>query len=108
MQSLTFVPLTPRSTLSMPVTDARVPVPLQYRDPDVVQKIKEVAGNKISHVFDAIAGNDTQLASVKVLAEDKPGKVTIVLPYAEGIQDVRKDVQISSSSMLPSRGSSNH
>ena len=72
--------------------------PLQYRDPDMIQKVKDVAGNKISHVFDAISENDTQFASVKVLAEDKPGKVAIVLRHAEGIQDVRKDVQVTSPS----------
>ena len=80
------------------VADARVPVPLQYRDPNMIQKVKDVAGNKISHVFDTISGNETQLASVKVLAEDRPGKVTIVQPHAEGIRDVRKDVQVTSSS----------
>ena len=64
----------------------------------MVQKIKDVAGNKISHVLDAISENDTQFASVKVLAEDKPGKVIIVLPHVEGIQDVRKDVQVTSPS----------
>lgn len=63
----------------------------------MVQKVKDVAGNKISHVFDAVAGNDTQFNSVKVLAEDKPGKVVIVLPHAPGVQDIRKDVQITSS-----------
>ena len=64
----------------------------------MIQKVKDVAGNKISHVFDAISEKDTQFASVKVLAEDRPGKVVIVLRHAEGIQDVRKDVQIPSSS----------
>jgi len=82
----------------IPVADVHIPVPLQYRDPDVVQKVKDVAGNRISHVLDAKSGNDTQLASVKILAEDKPGKVVLVLPQAEGIQDVRKDVQLTGSS----------
>lgn len=66
-----------------------------YRDSDVIKKVKDVAGNNISHVLDAIAGNDTQLTAVKVLAEHKPGKVVAVLPLAEGIQDVRKDVQVA-------------
>ena len=70
----------------------------QYRDPDVVQKVKGVTENKISHVFDTISGNDTQFASVKALAEDKPGKVVVVLPHAVGVRDVRKDVQVASSS----------
>jgi len=64
----------------------------------MVQKIKDVAGNKISHVLDAISRKDTQFASVQVLALDKPGKVALMLPLAEGIQDARKDVQIKSPS----------
>ena len=68
----------------------------------MIQKVKGIAGNKITHVFDTIAGKDTQFASVKVLAEDRPGKVVIVLPHVEGVQDVRKDVQVTSSSTLPS------
>jgi hypothetical protein len=68
----------------------------------VIQKVKGAAGNKITHVLDAVAGNDTQVASVKVIAEGKPGKVTIVLPHVEGVHDVRKDVQVTSSySTLP-------
>ena len=69
----------------------------QYKDPDVIQKVKDAAGNKISHVLDTVS-KDTQFTSVKILAEDRPGKVVVVLPQAEGIQDVRKDVQITSSS----------
>ena len=88
------------------VADAHVPAPLQYKDPDVVQKVKDAAGNKISHVLDAKSGNDTQLASVKILAEDKPGKIVLVLPQAEGIQDVRKDVQLTSSSTSESSAQS--
>ena len=76
-----------------------MPVPLQYRDPDVIQKVKDVAGNNITHVLDAISEKDTQFASLAVLAEDKPGKLAIVLSHAEGIQDVRKDVRVTSSSI---------
>ncbi|KAF9785212.1 GroES-like protein [Thelephora terrestris] len=56
--------------------------------------VKDVAGNSISHAFDTIAGNHTQITAVKVLAEHKPGKVIAVLPLAEGIHDVRKDVRV--------------
>lgn len=64
----------------------------------MIQKVKDAAGNKISHVFDTVAGNDTQLAAVKVLAEGKPGRVVTVLPLAEGIQSFRKDVKVTSPS----------
>jgi len=68
----------------------------------MVQKVKDVAGNKIYRVLDAIAGDDTQFTSVKILAEDKPGKLSIVRPHTDGIKDVRKDVQVTSPSNLPS------
>jgi len=75
-----------------------------YRDSDVVQKVKATAGNKISHVFDTIAGDDTQLTAVKVLAEDKPGKVVAVLPLVEGIQDVRGNVKVTMINIFCSYG----
>ena len=95
MQSLMFV-------LSLvygltPVTDTLFCI-CQYKDVDMIKKVKDAAGNKISHVFDTIAGKDTQHAAVKVLAEDKPGKVVTVLPLVEGIKDVRKDVEVTSPS----------
>ena len=67
----------------------------------MVQKVKDATGNKLFHVLDAISGNDTQVTSIKVLAEDKPGKLVSVLPHPDGIQDIRKDVQISSFVYLP-------
>lgn len=63
----------------------------------MIKKVKDAAGNTISHVFDSISTKDTQLVSVKVLAEDRPGRVALVLPLAEGIQDIRKDVQLPGS-----------
>jgi hypothetical protein len=62
----------------------------------MVRKVKDTTGNKISHVLDTISGKDTQFTSVKVLAEDKPGKLVLVLPPADGIQGVRKDVLVTS------------
>jgi hypothetical protein len=64
----------------------------------MIKKVKGAAGNKIYHVLDTVAVGDTQFTSVKVLAEDKPGKVVTLLPLAEGVQDVRKDSQVTSSS----------
>jgi len=66
----------------------------------MVQKVKDAAGNKISHILDAVSGSDTQFTSVKILAEDKPGKVVLVQPPVEGIQNARKDAQVASPSTL--------
>ena len=68
----------------------------------MVQKVKDATGNKIFHVLDAVSGSDTQFTSVKILAEDKPGKLVLVQPHVEGIQDVRKDATVTSPSALPS------
>ena len=62
----------------------------------MVQKVKDATGNKISHVLDAVSGSDTQFTSVKILAEEKPGKLVIVQPPVDGIHDARKDVQVKS------------
>ena len=70
----------------------------QYRDPDALQKVRDTAGNAISYAFDTVASKDTQFAVVNSLAEDKPGKVVSVLPPVEGVQDIRKDVQVNCSS----------
>ena len=67
----------------------------------MIQKVKDAAGNKIHHALDTVSGNDTQFTAIKALAEDKAGKLTLLLPHAEGIQDVRKDVQVASSYALP-------
>ena len=58
---------------------------LQYKDPEMVQKVKDATGNKIHHVLDAVSGSDTQFTSVKILAEDKPGRVIIIWPHVDGI-----------------------
>jgi len=75
-----------------------------YRAPDMLQKVKDAAGNKISHVLDTVSGSDTQPTSVKVLAEDKPGKLVIVLPHVDGVQDIRKDVQVTMVNIFTSYG----
>lgn len=62
----------------------------------MVEKVKKAAGNKISHVFDTIAGKEPQRAALAVLAEDKPGKITTVLPFE--IEDFREGVQVASPS----------
>lgn len=46
----------------------------------MAKTVKNVAGSSTSHVLGAVAGDDTQFAAVKDLAEDRPGKVIAVLP----------------------------
>ena len=78
------------------VTDVRVPVPLQYNDPNVIDKVKGATGNKISHILDTKGGPDTQYASVLILAEDKPGRIVTVLPQTKGIdwKEERKNAEV--------------
>ena len=61
----------------------------------MVKKVKNIAGNNVSHVFDTIAGNDNE-----------PGKVLTPLPPAGGTQVVRKDVRVTSPSSTSPRNHS--
>lgn len=65
-----------------------------YRDPQVVEKIKKGTGDKIHVAVDTISEPDTQVTTVRVLAESKPGKVIVILPVIEGARNFRKDVEI--------------
>ncbi|KZS95295.1 GroES-like protein [Sistotremastrum niveocremeum HHB9708] len=50
-----------------------------HRDPDVVSKIREVAGPDLSKVYDAVSEGGTVEASVKSITSSE-GKVAIILP----------------------------
>ncbi|KAI0780462.1 GroES-like protein [Trametes elegans] len=63
-----------------------------YRDPDVVAKIKEATGDSLTRVLDAIAEKDTQRISAAAIAPGG-GKLTIVLYPEEGATD-RTDLEI--------------
>ncbi|KZT38375.1 hypothetical protein SISSUDRAFT_1047043 [Sistotremastrum suecicum HHB10207 ss-3] len=51
-----------------------------HRDPDVVSKIREVAGPNLSKVYDAVSEGGTVEASVKSITSSSEGKVVIILP----------------------------
>jgi len=74
---------------------------LQYRDPDMIQKVKAATGDKIHIALDTISEKETQFTTIKALAEDVPGKLLVILPQVEGLSDVRKDVEIGCSSTFP-------
>ncbi|KAI0636514.1 GroES-like protein [Trametes polyzona] len=63
-----------------------------YRDPDVVMKIKDVTGDSIRSVLDAISSKDSQRLSAEVLAPGG-GKVVLVQTPVPDATD-RKDARI--------------
>jgi len=69
-------------------------VVFDYRDPDMIQKLKAATSDKIHIALDTISEKETQFMTMKALAEDAPGKLLVILPPVEGISDVRKDVEV--------------
>ena len=67
----------------------------------MVQKVKATTGDKIHVALDTISGEQTQFTAIKVLAEGVPGRLLVVLQAAEGISDVRKDVEVICWSPFP-------
>ncbi|KAI0797122.1 GroES-like protein [Abortiporus biennis] len=63
-----------------------------YKDPDVVEKIKEVTKDTVHHAFDTISIESSQIISVKVLAAG-PGKLVVVQSPATEAK-FREDVPI--------------
>ncbi|KAJ3555876.1 hypothetical protein NM688_g2337 [Phlebia brevispora] len=68
-------------------------VVLDYRDPEVLSKIKDLTGGSLHHALDTIATEQTQLLSVKVLGPGPGRAVFIMVPEAAAAQ-FRKDVEV--------------
>jgi hypothetical protein len=71
-----------------------VPTSFQYRDSRVISKLKEGSGDKFHVAVDTISEPNTQATTVRLLAENKPGKVIVILPASEEAQKIRKDVEV--------------
>ena len=67
-----------------------------------MDKLKKGAGNKIHLAVDTISEPDTQATTVRVLAENKPGKIIVILRPSEEARNIRKDVDITGTSLLSS------
>jgi hypothetical protein len=67
----------------------------------MIQKIKAATGDKIHIALDTVSEKETQFTAIKALAEGAPGRLLVILPLAEGISDVRKDVEVGCSSTFP-------
>lgn len=64
----------------------------------MIHKIKAATGDKIHIAIDTISEKETQLTTLKALAEDAPGRLLVILLPVEGISDIRKDVEVGCSS----------
>jgi len=72
-----------------------------YRDTDMIPKVKAATGDTIHVVIDTVSEKETQFTAIKALAEGAPGRLLVILPLVEGISDIRKDVEIICSSLFP-------
>ena len=67
----------------------------------MIQKVKAATGDKIHIALDTISEKETQFTTIKALTEGVPGRLLVILPLAEGISEVRKDVEVRCSSTFP-------
>ena len=75
---------------------------LQYKDPDVVSKIKAVTNDSLHHALDTISTETTEILSVNALGPGS-GKVIVILAPHEAASKLRSDVAVQSTSLSPSR-----
>jgi hypothetical protein len=65
----------------------------QYRDPDVVSKIKQVSGNSIHSALDTYSEGGSQEITVNILGPGT-GKLVTILDPSEEAQKLRPDVVV--------------
>jgi len=71
-------------------------VVFDYKDPDVIKKLKEATGDSIHLALDAISLHETHAFTVRVLAEGTKGRVIILSSTTDEVKAIRKDVDIIS------------
>jgi len=74
-----------------------------YKDPEVVAKIKEKTGNSLHHAFDTISQVQTQSLTIRCIALG-PGKIIVIQPVQEEAQKLRPDVKIQHTLIYTSLG----
>ncbi|KAK7694089.1 hypothetical protein QCA50_003665 [Cerrena zonata] len=74
-----------------------------YRDPDVVNKIKEVTGDSIHIGFDTVSLESSQKISIQTFAPG-PGKLLVILPPSKAAQEIRSDVLVQVTLIYTSLG----
>ena len=67
--------------------------PEQYRDPNLVKKIKDVTGDSIHIVLDAYSEEESQLICIKAFGPGG-GRLMLVQHEAPYIRRLRKDVTV--------------
>ncbi|KAI0692545.1 zinc-binding oxidoreductase ToxD [Cytidiella melzeri] len=75
-----------------------------YRDPDVVDKIKAATDSSIHYALDTVSTIESQMLTVKTFASG-PGKLHVILPPEEKAMNSRKDVKFSISLLYSAFGS---
>ncbi|KAH9928547.1 GroES-like protein [Epithele typhae] len=84
------------------VKDFGADVVFDYRDPDVVAKIKAATGDSITRVLDTISEEDTQRICAAAIAP-AGGKLNLILPPKPS-SIARSDIKVTSSLLYSSTG----
>jgi D-arabinose 1-dehydrogenase-like Zn-dependent alcohol dehydrogenase len=66
----------------------------QYKDQDVIEKLKEATGNSVHIALDAISSDETNAFTVRVLEEGAKGRIITLMPATDRIKVMREDVDI--------------
>jgi NADPH:quinone reductase-like Zn-dependent oxidoreductase len=75
------------------VTSFGADATIDYRDPDVAQKIKAATGDTLAYALDTWSDEDTQRACVRAMGKSG-GEVVILLYPKPGVVDLRDDVKL--------------
>ncbi|KAI0093485.1 zinc-binding oxidoreductase ToxD [Irpex rosettiformis] len=78
-------------------------VVFDYRNPEVVDKIKAVTGNTIHLALDTISSLDSQTLTINSLAPG-PGKLQLMMPPVDTISKLRQDITIAMSNLYTVSG----
>ena len=66
----------------------------------MIQKVKAATGDNIHIALDTISEKETKFIAINILAQGVPGELLVILLPAEGISDVREDVEVTCSSHI--------
>lgn len=70
-----------------------IEIATQYRDPNIVKKIKDVTGDSVHIVLDAYSEEESQLICIKAFGPGG-GRLMLVQHEAPYIRRLRKDVTV--------------
>jgi NADPH-dependent curcumin reductase CurA len=73
------------------LTEMGVEKCFDYHDKDVLDQLKEYAGDEITIAYDTIAGATTSVDTYEVMSKTKPSQMLIALPFDESTVRQKND-----------------